>query len=263
MGRISTCGFNEDLDLNAGAATIAVIGAGQLLVSKHDADTIKLPNTKGMELRAIRWHDETAGGTGGSLALPGYNAERKVRFGKDTLTGDLLTGEIIYPPGVFKLPPSQKISCIGNASGSGAEQHTVLLDIYYPDLPDVPMLGQGQGGLAMLVGKLTGTLVANSLTGMSDIISGFQDSETPLAETEENKYAITRLGAFPSGAGYGILGLRHQDGKSDLLFPAMITAVKGNYYPIGWLFSGDSPPKTIGCGVGTTSSEMILEILTL
>jgi len=215
-----------------------------------------------MYLKSIRWHDETAAGTGGSLTFTGYNADRKIRFGKVSLTGDLLTGEIIYPDNVVQLPPGQEITCIGDASGSGAEQHTVLLDIYYPHIPDMPMFGNRPVKNMMLVGKKTGTLVANSLTGLSDITSSFEDSEIQLAE-DDTMYAVTRLGAFPSGAGYGIVGLRAPDAMSDLLFPAMITAVKGVYYPIGWVFRGDAPPKTLGCGVGTTSVEMVLEIMTL
>jgi len=260
MGEISTVGFNEDIDLNAGAATIAAISAGMLNCTLDDADTIKLPEVEGMYIKAIRWHDETAAGTGGYLHFPGYNAERKYRFGKDALTGDLLTGELIFPDNYFMLPKGQTIKCVGDASGSGAEQHTVLLDIYFPHLPSVSKYAGGKAKEILMVGKKTGTLVANSLTGLVKIHTAFEDSEPALAEDKDARYGLMRLGAYPSGAGYGILGVRHQNGMVDRLFPAMITAVKGVNYPIGWLFDGDAAPKTVGCGVGTTSSEMTLEI---
>lgn len=230
-------------------------------VTLDDADTIKLPNIDGMYLKAIRWADETAGGTGGYLYFMGKGDDRKYRFGKNKLVGDLLVGEIEFPDGVFPMPKGQRIRCVGDASGAGAEQHVVLLDIWNPSLPNIEIFKNESVSHIHRLGKKTGTLTAATPSGLGNILTGFEDSEIQLPETAEDRYVLTRLGNYPGLAGVGVCGVRHQNGLFDRLFPTIYAAaVKGIDYPIGWVFSGESPPLLVGAGVVTTSTEFTVEI---
>ena len=256
-----TVGFAEDLDTSGGAAQLASLLQQRGGIDNPDADTIRLPDVSGMYLKAIRVADESGSGTGGYLHFVGKGDERKYRFGKDKLVGDNFVQEIVFPDNVFRLPKKQKIKCYANLSGSGAEQHAVLLDIYNPLLPAVQKFGNVPVHHLHMLGKKTGTLTAATPSGLGNPLTSLEDSEIQFSEDEKSIYAITRFGNYPGLAGVGVCGMRHQNGLFDRLFPAIIASgVKGTLYPLGWTFNGDSPPLMVGAGVVTTSTEYTLEI---
>lgn len=258
MGEIHSFLHSEDIDLNAGAATIAAALA-QLNCILKDADTIKLPDADGMYLKRILGMDETAGGLGGYTEFIGKGAERKFRWGKNPEIGDLLRTFIEFEDNFFPMLKGGRIKVVGNASGSGAEQHAVIHDIYIPSLPDVPIYTGRVKHLHML-GVMTGTLVANTPSGLNSLLgdeTALQDSEIQFAEDPDKRYVLKGYWPVPGGAGYGALGFRHPNGKIDRLAPAVIaSAIQSPYYELNWEFTGAAPPRAIGCGVGTTSTEL-------
>lgn len=267
MGRICSFLFNEDLDLNAAAAQLAAANGQVSGITLKDADTIQLPNAEGMYLLGVRVMDETVGGGGmGYLHFPGHFGDRKLRFGENLHIGDNFIREIKFIPGTFYLPPKQRIKAFGNDSGSGAEQHVIIGDFWHPGLPPIPTIQPNQmckKGVMMTAMK-TGTLIAATISGLSSVlgdVTAFEDSEIELPTTKDQLYALLKLGNYPGGAGYGVCGVRSPDGLSDRLFPAVIAMnVMGRDYDLGWLFTGDAPPKLVGCGVGTTSTQFQLTI---
>lgn len=268
MGRFVDFAFNEDLDLNAAPAQLAALKEMRAGITLEDADTIRLPNIPGMWLQAIRWMDETAGGTGGYLHFPGKGSDRKYRFGKTTLLGDLLVGEILFAPNEFPLSPHQKIKAFGDDSGSGAEQHAIIGTFWHPTLPPIPNgLGVALPEKAHVhrLGLKTGTLTAQTPSGLSSVLgdgTAFEDSEIEFGTTAKNQYMLRSIGNYPGLAGVGICGVRSPDGLSDRYFPSIIaSAVKGIDFEIGWLFNGDAGPKLLGAGAVTTSTEWTEEIV--
>lgn len=258
MGAIHDYLFIEDIDLNAAAAQIAA-AKSQLNCHLPDADTIKLPEMKGMYVTEIAHCDETAGGIDGYLEFLGRGSERKFRFGCNVLAGDLLVNRIPFKPQEFPLEPGQRIKAVGGKSGSGAEQHVVRVSVYLPDI-DGPELYEGPVKHYHLLGGMTGTLVAATITGLNSILgdeTALQDSEIQFATDPEKDYVLKGFYATPGGAGYGALGVRHSSGKYDAIDPAVFAAaVRAEFRELNWRFKGDAPHRLIGCGVGTTSTEL-------
>lgn len=267
MGRICSAAFNEDLDLNAAAAQLAALLEQRSGITLPDADTVQLPDIDGMFLLAIRWADETAGALDGYLHFPGKGSDRKYRFGMDALIGDRLVGEILFPPGAFPLSPKQKIKAFGSKSGSGAEQHAIVLDFWHPGLLDIPnglQLALDVKSHIHRLGLKTTTLTAQTPSGLNSILgdeTAYEDSEIEFGTTKDNQYVLRRIGSFPGLAGVGICGVRAPDGLSDRLFPTVFaSAIKGYEFDLGWLFTGDAVPRLIGAGAVTTSTEWTIEL---
>lgn len=259
MGAFHSYVFNEDLDLNAAIGALAA-ALGQKHCTLPDADTIQLPNEEGMYLKRIRTADETAGGLAGYLHFKGKGSERKFRFGQLVEIGDHLINTIEFEDNEFPLPPGQKIGCFGNISGSGAEQHAVILDIFIPSIPEPPKHIGAVKHLHMLE-AMSGTLVANTLSGLNSVLgneTALSDSEIQFAE--DKNYVLKGYWATPGGgAGYGVLGVRHPSGEIDRLSPASIGAVTiPPYIELNWAFHGKAPVRTVGSGVGTTSSGLTM-----
>jgi len=260
MGNVHSFLHSEDLDLNAAAATIAA-ALGQRNCILPDADTIKLPDEDGMWLKRIMSADETAGGLGGYSEFLGKGSERKFRFGKNPEIGDLLRCMVEFEDETFPMLKGGRIKVVGNKSGTGAEQHNVIHDIYIPSLPDVEIYNGPVKHYHML-GVVTGTLVANTISGLNSVLgdeTALQDSEIQFPEDPGKEYVLKGFWPVPGGAGYGALGFRHPNGKMDRLAPAVFaSAIQAPYYPLNWKFTGDAPPRAIGCGVGTTSTELTM-----
>jgi len=257
-------GWNEDIDLSGGAAAIATI-LQQAPNFRSGADDLKLPYD--CYLKRLWYCDETVGATGAILTVDKPLAATKTTIWRENAlpVGD---NTIIVQewPGQGQLIPKDSIlSCTGAASGAAAEQHTCILDLHSPHFrPDCP-LGNPYDPQGLLIdySLLTGTLVAQTLTGENDIlghIAAYQDSEPRFGIDSSKNYTLYGLIPAPGGAGYGVCGFKHPSGQFYVLRPAIFaSAVTAPEYLLDqpWAFNGGygAAPRLVGCGVGTTSTE--------
>lgn len=260
MGEVSSIVHAEDIDLTGGAATIAA-AARQPNVTLPDADTIKLPDIDGLEVRKIAHCDETAGGLGALIEYLSKGSERKFRIGKNVLAGDLLVNEYHFAPGEFPLTKGQRIKAYGGISGAGAEQHAVVQDIYFPNLEGVSQY-QGQVKHYHMLGVMTGTLIAATISGLNSILgdeTALADSEIQFPTDPEKRYVLKGFWPTPGVAGTGVLGMMHPNGNVMRVTPAVFaSAVRAPFIELNWEFAGDSPPRAIGAGAVTTSTELTM-----
>lgn len=266
-GRIVSALFNEDLDVNTAAGQLAA-ALGQVGgLSLEGADTIVFPKVDGMSILGITTIHEvlTNPDGGGYLHFPGLMGDRKIRVGEVNPIGDVPYTKLTFPPGQFPIPPGQKMKAVAQQIGAAAEQHSIIVDFWHPGLADVPMIGNGPCPRGVIqVGCMTGALVAATISGLTSVLGdvvAFQDSEIELPTTNKSQYALLKFGAYPALVNVNIGGVRMPDGLSDRLWPAVVGSQNtGKDHEFGLLFTGDAPPKLVGCGAVTTSTEFFMTI---
>lgn len=257
-------GWNEDIALNGGAAPIAT-----MLQQKPDfrsgADDLKLPYD--CFLKRLLYCDETVGSTGAIVTIDKPLANSKLTIWRQNklAMGDNSIIIVEWPGQGQFLPKDSVLSCTGAASGSGAEQHTCILDMHSPTFrPNLALGGPSDPkGLYIDYGLLSGTLVAATLTGENDIlahIAAYQDSEPVFGIQRERAYTLYAIVNGPGGAGYGVCGFLHPSREFMFLRPAIFaSAVQALEFPLDqpWAFDGghEASPRLVACGVGTTSTE--------
>lgn len=267
MPEVVTVGWDEDIDLVGGAAAIAAMKGQDHLRGLSGTDDIKVNNPGGVFLKRIRWVDESGSGVGGYIGR--HDKSRKYRFGKRAIV-DPLAAEVEFDShdgGGEYIPQNTILSCIGNVTGV-AEQHAVLMDWIVPDIPAVETVPWGSWKREIHLGVKTGTLVANTVSGFTDIINNFEDSEQAFGEDAEAEFCLISVTPSPGGAGYGVLGVAHNNRIVHRLFPALLGTANAKEYFITnnvgerapWKFTGKTAPLAIGSGVATTSTEMLVRI---
>lgn len=258
-GEIASVAFNDDVDSNAAVQQLK-IPANSLIVSGGGGTAVKFPDVEGMWIKRIRVVDETAGATGGFFYFKGMLDDRKFYYNKEALVGDLLIHTIEFPDGMFRIPPKAEPVVYCNISGAGSEQHSVIFDVFFPHLPTVPKVVPNGVPIARY-GKKTGTLIADTLSGVEDIHTDLEDSMIAFSEDPEREYCLHKIIPAPGLAGVGLLGIRHQNGMFDRLFPPVFAnAITCPAYELNYLFPANSPPQTLGCGAVTTATEMAIEL---
>jgi len=258
-------GWNEDIDLNAGAATIATILAQQPNF-RSGPDDLKLPYD--CYLKRLLYCDETVAGASGSVLTvdkPLANTKLTVWRKNKLAVGDNSIIIEEWPGQGQLLPKGSVLSAVGGPSGSGAEQHTLILHLHSPHFKPPLTLGHpyDDKGLYTDYGLLTGTLVAQTLTGENDIlghVAAYQDSEPRYGIDSDKRYTLYSIVNGPGGAGYGVCGFMHPSRLYYMLWPAIFaSAVQAYEFPLDqpWGFAGGSEeaPRLVGAGVGTTSTE--------
>lgn len=269
MAEVVTIGWNEDIDLNAGAAAIAALKGQDHLRTLSGTDAIVINNPGGVILNKIMAADEASTVTIGGGYVARNDKSRKYRFGKMlgspseyTLSSNGGLGDV--------LPKDVQLDCLGNGSGSGAEQHSVLIDVIRPDIAPVPKAAWGSWTREVVLGVKTGTLTADTVSGYTAILTNFEDSEQSFGTDPGRKYALISITPSPGGAGYGVAGVCHANRIVHRLFPAYFTLISrqakeyfltdttGKATP--WLFSGNESPLLVGAGVGTTSTEFTVRL---
>lgn len=269
MGRIVSALFNEDKDSSGGAQALAAALNQVGGLTLFDADTIQLPNSDGMSIVGITTvHEALTSPAGlGFLHLPGKMGERKYRIDeRHPVVGNApLFARDTFPPGQFPVPAGQKMKYTAPDIGAAAEQHACIVDFFHPGLPDIPTLGVSPCPKGIIkVGMKTGTCVVSSISGLSSIqgdIVAYEDSEIQLPTDKNSLFALLKLGGYPTLVNMIVMGVRSPDGLSDRLIPAVLgTLGMGVDFDIGWVYSGDSAPKLVGCGAVTTSTEGQLTI---
>jgi len=264
MAEIVTIGWNEDIDLNAGAAAITALKGQDHLRGLSGTDAIVINNPGGITLKTIRWADEAATVSIGGGYIARNDKSRKYRFGKNLSSPGELNFASNGGAGDY-LPKDIQLDCLGNGSGSGAEQHAVLCDVIRPDIEPVPKAAWGSWKREIVLGVKSGTLTAATVSGFTEIITNFEDSEQSFGNDPARHYALISITPSPGGAGYGVAGVVHSNRIVHRLWPAhhtlisrqpveyFLTDTSGN--PTPWLFAGNESPLLVGAGVATTSTE--------
>lgn len=267
MPEVVTIGWNEDIDLVGGAAAIAAMKGQDHLRGLSGADDIKVNKPGGLFLKRIRWVDESGSGEGGFVGR--NDKSRKYRFGKKVIV-DSDPAEIVFDShggGGEYIPQNTLLSCFGNSTAV-AEQHAVLLDCIMPDIPAVETVPWGSWKREIHLGVKTGTLVAATVTGFTDILNNFEDAEQAFGEDPDAEFCLISVTPSPGGAGYGVLGVVHNNRIVHRLFPAKLGTQNAKEYFITnnlgerapWKFTGKTAPLAVGSGVSTTSTELMVRI---
>lgn len=259
----------EDIDLNAGAATIATVLG--LAPNFYDgADDFLLPYD--CWLKRLLYRDETVAGAGQALLTsdkPIGRTQSKTVWRQNTLTkGDnaILVHE--WPGHGLFLPENTLLSMVGGQSGSGAEQHVCIIDLHSPNFQPS---SQGDRGFSLgnPIGEQiafmlkTGTLVASTLSGSNDILghtAAFEDSELPFGSEGDKTFTLHGIVNGPGGAGVGLCGFKHQNGEFFFLRPTVFAGDVTSYYmptdqKWGFRNTHKGAPKLVGAGQVTTSTE--------
>ena len=251
-------GWNEDLDLNAAVGALAPL-LGQDQIRKRSGDQL-IPQ-EDILLHRIRAMDEAGGGAGGYLTIEGV--PRNIYFGK--YVGDNIQ-ELNFPGPGLKIPAKTALDCVGNQSGAGAEQHSVILTATIPSISEPKHASLSSIKEHFIFGVKSGTIVAATFgAGSQDILTNLEDSEEKLSISKDIRYVLIGIINAPLAAGYGICGFRMADLKVDRVFPGKQLVGQAQYFPIddinptpqfGYLFTGDESPVAMAAGVGVTSVEM-------
>lgn len=259
-------GWNEDIDLNAAAGALATL-LGQAPNFRQGADELLLPYA--CYLKRLWYCDETVAGAGGGVLVVDKGlADRQLTLWRQNAlqVGDNSIQMAEWPGLGQLLPKGSVLSLTAGQSGSGAEQHTCILDMHAPGFrPSAYVRGdvEDPDGLFVDYSLLSGTLVADTLSGGNDIlahIADYQDSEPAFGVDRDRLYTVYALTNAPGGAGYGVCGFRHPSADFYFLRPAIFaSAVSGYKFPMDqpWRFNGDDrvAPRLVAAGVGTTSTE--------
>lgn len=256
---IETLAWAEDIDLSGAAGALAPL-AGAHNKASYDGDSIPTREGYGQPyLLGLMGIDESGGGTGGYLTVQGRT--RAIRFGKISVVaaGEYWLMSFLDHP--IALPRGNKLACVGNKSGSDAEQHVVIAVIGYSDLPRHPE-GQARSIIGP-VGLKTGTRVASTFGPLSSDVLGdhlaYEDSEEALSTDDSIVYQIEGLINGPGLADTGLVGVHYQaQGNApalELYIPASMGGSE-NYWLWPPIQFGPAAPAKLGAfGASTTSDE--------
>jgi len=250
-------GWVEDIDLNAAIGTLAPM-FGQDQLRTRSGDQLKVSLEGGLYIKRIRTMDESGGGVDGYLTIGGV--ERNIYFGQYKTDG---IAEIVFPGLGIHVPKNTAMDCVGNKSGSGAEQHVVLLSCYSPAIPEVTRVSLSSVKESFVFSVSTGTLIAATFgDGSKTILDNLDDSEESFPLRAEDKYVLVGVINGSPGAGYGVCGFRHPNLKVDRAFPSAQLVGQGRIFYVddenptpeyGYGFDGDASPLAMAAGVGTTA----------
>lgn len=266
-GAIETYAWLEDIDLSAAAAAICAMKGSMYDGLYVGTDSIRTRKGFGTpHLLGIMGIDEAGGGTDGYLTVAGRT--RAIRFGKLSVVaaGEYWLMSFLDNP--VLLPEGNKLDCVGNKSGAGAEQHAVIVVVGYPDLPRHPELTPE--AIIGPVGLKTGTRVADTFgPKTSDLLGSnlaYEDSEESLSEDPDLLYALLGLINGPGLADTSVVGVRYSKTKSpdapdlELYIPASMAGSECYWLWPSIAFSPENPAKLGAGGKSTTSDEYGLHI---
>lgn len=263
---IETYAWAEDLDLSGGAGALAAMKGSVYDGLYAGLDDIRTRKGFGTPyLLGIMGIDESGGGSGGYLKVDGRT--RAIRFGKLSQTADNEYWLMSFLDNPIALPEGNKISCYGNASGAGAEQHAVIIVVAYPDLERHPMMKPNS--IEGPFGLKTGTRIADTFGPKTSDLLGdnldFEDSEESLSQDPDLRYCLHGLVNGPGLADTSVVGIRYQrmaGGIPDLelYVPASMAGSEVYWEWPEIEFKPENPPKLAAHGKSTTSDEYTLHI---
>lgn len=267
MPRFEDVNFNEDIDLSAGPAAIE---ANLNLFSGYTspgADQINAVRQKGLRLMRIMAADETP-----------YTA---AQFGDVTLA-TRRQGDISLPlstpdgPGILTLgatglavPPYEVMTCLGNASGVGAEQHSVVLRIWNPNQQSnfkVMAAPSGDDTEFDVYEMPTDANTADTIDNFVDIsgrLNAYTNGQTALADDQRVEIWLHAVQfTAPAGQSGIALAMPNQDHVYIYNAPSLanvrVDLVKEFGNPL--YCTGDSPISIASVGTATTLIPTVLEM---
>lgn len=261
-----TIGWGEDIDLNAGSGRLASIKE-QRPDFRDGTDDLRIPYD--IFIKRIWTLEETVGVGGGD----GNLLQATKPFGRGntkTIYRQQMETSAEFPlvyhtfPGLgFFIKEGTILQATGAKSGTGAEQHVMLLDCHSPGFRPNIQLGTPQTpGVPIAHGLKTGTLVAATISGKNDLLghtADYEDSELPFGIEPEKQFTVYGLNARPGLAGVGVVGFLHPGGALHWLRPAVFAVDTPISYIMEqpWAFNGaeKAAPKLVAAGAVTTSTE--------
>lgn len=260
------CGaHDEDIDLSAAAGAIAAaLKGGQLGFSVPSADVLRVPRS--VRYLGYIYGDETATPDADGKVVIGNKRAYEIPF--DGNNPHLQTEFWAQAP--IQYTADDNIEVTGRSSGSGAEQHICAHFVDDPDLGPAFEIGSMEADTVIVVQAVTGTLVANTLSGFTDICGrdvAYAASQNKIAKSKDIKIGL--LAVTPClGAGYSAIGIRNPTGTRQLILPGHggATTDRARRYNIAAMFggpimsNGQNPLEIGGLGVGTTAQAALLEL---
>ena len=261
-----TIGWGEDIDLNASSGKLATL-LGQRPNFRDGTDDLRIPYD--IFIKRIWTSEETVGegGTDGNLlesTKPFDRGNTKTIYRQQNETSAEFPFVVHTFPGVgFFIKAGTILQCTGATSGSGIEQHVMLLDCHSPNFRPAMRVGNPDApGVPIGHGLKTGTLVAATLSGENDILghtADYEDSALPFGINPERNYTLYGLNPRPGLAAVGVVGFLHPGGDFYWLRPSVYAVDSPVTYMMEqpWSFNGaeKAAPKLVAAGAVTTSTE--------
>jgi hypothetical protein len=264
---------NEDVDLSGAAGAIAAaLAAGNKGHELNGTDQIQ--SSDPVKYLGFQYADEQS-----TLAdADGYVAIGNKRRFELPLE---ITNEFNCLESFFSVPlelaSREGVDVVGRSTGGGAEQHSCIHFVDQPGLgPLWDVRPSGGGKTCILVAQVTAALVAQTISGFTDICgrtTAYVGGQNPIPSTPDIGVLLKAITPF-HGAGYSGIALRHPEGARQLLLMGNggsatggVTALKAaQRYDLERIFGGglfcqaDKPIQLGAFGVGTTAQWALLEL---
>ena len=258
--------WHEDVATNAGIAVIqAALAAGNRGHDLATVDNILAPQRE-TRIAFVLTADETPV----TAAASGYVTctGRDRAFQLPLVGADGTPGfKDFRSCGGLRVPKGATLACFGNASGAGAEQHSVALWVDDPGFAGFPT---GPAGKSIInVTMATAALTTATISGFTDACgrtTAYTNAIRAIPDSKNIRCCLRRIGGI-AAAGYGSLCIRNPAQDANLVFP--LVATFPTYYDIGalmgvpgggLLFNADEPLLIGGIGSGANAITAAMEI---
>lgn len=262
---VNSGAHDEDLDTSGAAGALAAaLAAGQLGFKLSGTDTLKIPRP--VDYLGFIYMDETATPDADGKVVIGNKRAYEIPF--DAMDPNGLTQFWAGKP--IRMASDETIDVTARSSGAGAEHHICAHYVSDPGLGEPWKTGNLEGEISLAVQQVTGTLVAHTISGFTDICGrdvAYAGSQNKIPKSSDIKlkvYAITPL----LGAGYSAVALRDPKGVRQLLFPgASPTTDQAKRYDLVKMFGAplecdaQNPFELGGIGVSTTAQSALIEMV--
>ncbi|GAG96317.1 unnamed protein product, partial [marine sediment metagenome] len=158
------------------------------------------------------------------------------------------------------VPPYGQITCVGNSTGAGAEQHAVSVILDSPSVSTFDFKPASHFDDILSVEMTTAACVANTQSGHTDITgrtTAYTSAQVAIPADPSIDVGIISIHPHP-GAGYSGVGIEDPIGHANLDFPG--SATKLSHYDLVEIFGGcptrpaNTPLNIYGYGVGAAAS---------
>jgi hypothetical protein len=254
-------GWLEDIDLNAGAAALAAIPVtAQHHVTLSGTDTIIAPEHETL-LWGIMTADETPPTTdAGLLTISGYTSP----FRLPVVRAGVGVGIRMFEEPIV-IPPGASLSVTGNGSGSGAEEHAVILIVENPEANPWPIAAIPKGAFPHPVEMVTDAPTAYTVAPVeySGRSNAYENSQEILPDLDDIGVYLNRVQPELT-AGYTLVVIEDSRLEKHLMFPCASTYDEPIYlsdFIGGPLMCPANACHRIGVsGVSTATQQLYLDL---